>query len=491
MVSNTEYYDFFISYRREKTVDGNSEACVIYNTLRSIDPTLKIFYDIKELGPGDFRKNLEKAIKKSRRYVFLVNKDSWREVAQNGGDDWYYNEIGWAFKYLGQDKMLPIVKDKEEFRRISVGLPESIQKYFRDKHQIYNLKEDLGKLNKIDYDHVDAKLAYDICTQFGIQKSDKIDYSKFCFVPDFLTSKKLYGREEYAKRLYKLFFKNHQPIVSIVAMGGMGKTAFAHIYKSKYKSKYKHIHHIYINNNDLRGTFIDKMQTLISDAQFNRDLETFGDEGKMTQIIRVLKDIPAGPNLLVIDINNVSKGITDFFDGLISSLSKKLHILVLSRTSFEALENYRFVPFDSLVDEPQIAVEMFRDISGVKASECSDNEIGEIFARDGFNYIPILIETLSAHCKREHQYWNYNALCDAIDISRNSSIKYNPELRHSDSPEIKTVSQYLQKLISIEDFDTSSQKIMQHFVLWNCDYVPSESIKKLLSVYNLDDIGNY
>ena len=154
MVSNTEYYDFFISYRREKAVDGNSEACVIYNTLRSIDPTLKIFYDIKELGPGDFRKNLEKAIKKSRRYVFLVNKDSWREVAQNGGDDWYYNEIGWAFKYLGQDKMLPIVKDKEEFRRISVGLPESIQKYFRDKHQIYNLKEDLGKLNKISENEI-------------------------------------------------------------------------------------------------------------------------------------------------------------------------------------------------------------------------------------------------------------------------------------------------------------------------------------------------
>ena len=498
MATDEKIYDFFISYRREKKADknnqisGNSQTEVIYCALQKIDKDFYIFQDTKSMTAGLFPETIENAIKRSRRFIFLINEDSWREVEDNKRD-FYYLEIGWAWKYVGKENMLPIVSDHNAYRMIRTGLPESVQKYFREKSGIDNLKSVLGDLEYLTYYPDSDKLAAGIRQKFT-KPGDciNVEACKYLFDSGMSNNgqkKNLLGRVGYAESLYKAFFEERKPIVNIVAMGGMGKTAFAHIYKTIYGGKYKNIHHIYINNDDLYGSFIDKMQLLINDAQFNRDLETFKtDESKTFKILDELSQFPGGPYLLVIDINNVSNGMTNFFNGLTSKLSGKWHVLVLSRISFDALEDYRFSRFDGLADEPQTAVDIFREISGIKDTDCSDNELCEVFSRAGFNYIPILVESLAAHCHRVNKIWNYRSICEAIDLSeyQQTPIKYNTELRHD--AEIKNVFHYLQKLISIEDFDYSCQKIMHHFVLWNSEFVPEEIVKTLLSAYNLNDL---
>ena len=338
---------------------------------------------------------------------------------------------------------------------------------------------------------------------FNINGQDcEIDYSKFCFdiIEDNISgtsAKDLYGRLDYAKTLCESFFDENykKKIVSIVAMGGLGKTAFAHIYKKNYGDKYANIYHTYINNS-LYDNFVEKMKSLISNVGFDNAIETYkSNEEKKKKIIQVLNGIPTGPNLLVLDIN-IRKGFsTDFFNDVFFSLNDKWHVLVLSRRMFEGLEPYRFSrKFYSLSDEPEEAVKMFRAISGVPDTVCDDKDLKDIFAIPTFDYHPLLIETLAAYCKNhKNEVWNPDAIRHAIGESQNnetisSEMKHRSDGECDDEEELKYVYQYMRRLISFEDYSPNCQTILRHFILWPYDYIADDVVKTFLSGYGIKSL---
>lgn len=172
-------YDVFISYRRNDTDQGNSHARVVCEAVRKAG--FSYFLDKDKMPTGPFPDSIDSAIRQSRRFAFIINNDSWREI-QEGKTDWYYQEIGRASVYLGLNNMTPVVVQNEEFKKLSTNhLPPCVIDYFKTQILVDNhiksidiTSDTFRQLNKIDYSTED-----NFCDQFkkhlGLEKEQASD----------------------------------------------------------------------------------------------------------------------------------------------------------------------------------------------------------------------------------------------------------------------------------------------------------------------------
>lgn len=468
--------EYFISYRRD--CGGETQAKEIAEFLCKYVGEEKVFYDINSINQGEFPAQIEQALREAKFFILLINKAFLRDN-DDGKIDWYYEEIRRGIKNsnLGTQKITPIVYDK----------------HFIDFDHLPEEFLCLKKCQKCTYNHEYGRYFEDrLCRHFGFKKKFDIfgqqyecDYNKFKFYENFLTDiddkkKKMYGREAYAERLFECFFKDKIYLICVEGMGGIGKTAFANIFKQKCidEHKYKHIHHFYLNKNIYKD-FIENICALINDDSFSKKIKSLeSDAIKKREIIEVLSGITEGPNLLILDINvkDDNEFNTDFLDGF-GKLKERWNILILARKKFNGIPDKHRFELPNMASDKKAAVQMFRTISGITEIDCSDEDLNIVFATENFNYHPLLIEVLASHCKRNNKKC-FDDIYGSLKTAMEEELPQ--ELTHGD-PKLKYVYHYLSKLISFDEFDCDIQILLRHFILWPYSNIPIDVIKILLS----------
>ncbi|MBR4325406.1 MAG: SUMF1/EgtB/PvdO family nonheme iron enzyme [Bacteroidales bacterium] len=324
-----------------------------------------------------------------------------------------------------------------------------------------------------------------------------IDYSLFAYNANFphrRSSNKFvcYGRETECLKLRERFKSEY--LVSMVAVGGTGKTYFAHKFKSLYgKTDYEHTHHVYLGK-DIMYEFITAMSKLICNPDFTSGVmlsDKISTEDKIKIVVMVLENVDKKV-LLVLDVNVTERAQfkTKFLDFLLPlEKSGKWNILVLSRKKFTNVDIPEPMELEGFKNEPLVAINMFRAISGLKdTSVCSDEKLLDIFGMEGFNYNPLLISALASYCKNHEN--SFSDIKKTLQEAYSRKVDKDMDLAGKE----ETVVKYLRGLISFDSYKEmeDSQQfelLLRHFILWQYDYVQKVSIEKFLKGYGFDSYG--
>ena len=322
-----------------------------------------------------------------------------------------------------------------------------------------------------------------------------IDLSKLNFRVDFPTflngqkEVKYFGRKQQCQDLYNEFFLNNKGLVSLVAIGGAGKTFFAHKYENENTDKYDGMHHIILDGR-IKVDFVEKMRRFVNSREFTDRVREESDvDYQIENIVEVMKNIP-GRNLLVVDINvhDFDEFNTNFLQ-MLEGLKSNWHILVLSRIPFEKMPR-DFCRMDltgfETNEEQDEAVEMFRYISDVNDAECSDERLKEIFGSAGFCYHPLLISVLAIYCKGKTEKVDFNSVEKLLDSIRSKYQKLPGYMNVS----ADSVYDYLNLLVDFDSYGEDCEIILRHFILWEYNNIPYEAIKLMLEGYDIVDLDN-
>lgn len=464
----------------------------------------------------------EKRIYTYKCVDFKFDESTIEELEQHWS--WEERKVRKAAKANGPDSLTEVQKAacdhefyieedelKTEKRAISIFL---LGKFFRD-NPYKNGLETLCECVVNHYKEVSAPQQSAVSGSNGLAPTpDKNDFDYnfdaklYSDDPD---APKLYGREERANMLHKKFFDYGRVCVNVVAMGGQGKTMFAHRYKEMFKNDYGYIHHFSIYHG-LDDGFVLGFNNVFLKKDFWEQLNQLNEIGRRDSIIDTLKRIPlkdGKPNLLVIDINihqvndNVQKDakVEEVFDPQFMDVFKKLegkwHVLLLSRFPFKKLfDKTRLDEDDDKVEDvapkqtevwklpsfvhEKDAVKMFRDISKISENECSNDDIVNVLKF--IHYHPLLITTLAAYCGRNN-IKEYDEIIGSLGLSLNDKVPSEELLRPGNYD--FDVYSYLNKLIDFKEFaNPRCQELLRHFILWPYDYVPVKVVDTLLEYYN-------
>ncbi|MCR5454034.1 MAG: SUMF1/EgtB/PvdO family nonheme iron enzyme [Bacteroidales bacterium] len=336
---------------------------------------------------------------------------------------------------------------------------------------------------------------------------------------------RLFGRRKLAEALHGKFFNEGKCCVNVVAMGGQGKTMFAHRYKELYKDDYGYIHHFSIYHG-LDDGFVLGFDDVFHEKKFWDNLNRYQIDHQRRLIIDELKEIPLKdnkPNLLVVDINIHREDDEEKYSGKVLEkvfdpkfmddfkvLNGKWHVLLLSRLPFkdryykteeldvedniiDRTELTEILRLPSLIDDEEEAVAMFREIflnsvrskNGVKdvynmQLECEEREIIKVLRY--VHYHPLLITTLAAYCGR-NGIKDYDDIIKSLGLSLENKVP-NKELIRSNVGGFDVYG-YLDRLIDFKEFESPRcEELLRHFILWPYDYVPLEVVDTLLAYYN-------
>ncbi|MBR4325400.1 MAG: SUMF1/EgtB/PvdO family nonheme iron enzyme [Bacteroidales bacterium] len=322
----------------------------------------------------------------------------------------------------------------------------------------------------------------------------KYDYNTLVFAPLFYNSSngnELFGRLKLAEELYATFFYKKLTCINVYAIGGQGKTMFAHIYKNKYREKYGRIHHFSIYHG-LDSGFVEGFRKVFP-KEFWDGVKGYEDREKRIFLIAELNKIPSiegKPNLLVLDINihkreNVEQLFSPEYMNDFSVLKDRWHILLLSRYPFQSsfdkangVRSERICQLPSFEHEPQEARRMFRIISEINEEKCSDENLDKVLFQ--IHYHPLLISVLASYCKRhKDRIKDAKSIADSLDLSLGEMLP-NQDLQHGEGSDFDVYS-YLEKLIDFDEFESPECKILlRHLILFPYKYIPMEVIDALI-----------
>ena len=291
-----------------------------------------------------------------------------------------------------------------------------------------------------------------------------------------------YGREDEVKNVHKLFWGERAvKILSIVAIGGTGKTFFAHKYKKCKLSSYVHIHHIYLNT-DIDDDFVEQMSHFTNNAAFSQALSNANDLRKIEGIVDVLNQCVAEPSLLILDVNVTDKELfkKQILVNCLLNLNDNWRVMLLSRLPFS--KKIKTIPLKGFENEPETAFEMFYALSGVDKNMFPKKMLEEVFSSPGFNYHPLLISVMAGYCKRPENQ-NFNSVKELLD-----GVVCEPTPDDMENGE-ENVMLYLDKLISFDSYGKDCEIILRHFMLWEYTNVPFEVVKAMLSGYDIKSLS--
>ncbi len=99
-------YDFFISYRRA----NNGTVCGSF--INGLLNGYSVFFDIYgSITEGLFENQIREALQNTERFILVVTDGAFSRPEIPGRRDWYYEEIDLAIKYVGLNRITPIIFD--------------------------------------------------------------------------------------------------------------------------------------------------------------------------------------------------------------------------------------------------------------------------------------------------------------------------------------------------------------------------------------------
>ena len=306
--------------------------------------------------------------------------------------------------------------------------------------------------------------------------------------------KQFFGRVKFVNTLHDEFAKGNN-YMNVVATGGMGKTSVAHRYIEMFGNEYDGRIIFVTSNQDIQTDFNTELRNclLVNNNGCDQMLQHIQDKNSANvltkQIVKILGKATK-KSLLIIDVN-IDKEHLKALDLAGIKESKYWNILYLSRKKIDgAKQNDKFA-LPNFEDDLDGATGLFNDIY-------KDNGFDKTQLKHLFELVyhhPLLIEQLAAYGARGGKHKSYKELCkvlsdiienDATDTENKEGIWLKDKYGHD-----YNVCSFLKELISYSDFSEKYQYILRHFVLWQYDYIPLDTINKLLKNKTRQNFDNH
>jgi tetratricopeptide (TPR) repeat protein len=265
------------------------------------------------------------------------------------------------------------------------------------------------------------------------------------------------GRATELEELHQLLFSNKKVVV-VNGLGGIGKTALAQGYLSKFYNEYKHI------------VWISQLtKDIVSDiANTERLIENLGGtrEGKDTkqlfdEIISKLKAIPDSPNLLIFDNTDEELAkLKDYLPG-----QPYWHVLSTSRKRIEGFyaKELDFLP-------PEKAIALFKKHC---ARITNDEQIAELVKVIDYHTLTIEILAKTAEWHRTDIEKLKKAIKD--DLRANAPISHK-----GPGEKIDRVRSYLTSIFTIIGLKEDEIWLMKQFTCLPAEFHPYEQLLELI-----------
>ena len=266
------------------------------------------------------------------------------------------------------------------------------------------------------------------------------------------------GREEELQELHQLLSGKNNQVILVNGMGGVGKTTLAQAYLCRYNNQYKHIAWITQLTRDIGGDItsapglVENLQVVSEDKQADQLL---------LDILRQMRSIPEGPNLLILD--NAGEGLTKWKDYLPGG--PQWHVLITSR---QQVDGFHVKELDFLT--PDHAVTLFR-------KHCSlikeDVEIAALVKDVDYHTLTIEILAKTAQLQRA----SVTTLRKAIKEDRETHVY----VEHK-GEKIEKVLSYLSSIFNCSGMEEDPEWVMKQFVCLPSEFHPYELLRELIGI---------
>ncbi|MBR4271410.1 MAG: toll/interleukin-1 receptor domain-containing protein [Bacteroidales bacterium] len=285
----------------------------------------------------------------------------------------------------------------------------------------------------------------------------------------------LLPRDKEADKLYNGITENH--FFNLVALGGMGKSSLAYLMVQRHKKDFNEIAYVVVNNN-IKDAIVAQLNSAL-------DLDFKDDKDKYQQLVTYLENNfkATQPNLLVLDINEISDETKDFIKNINKLSPKNWKVLTLSRENLDTTEIMTTEDFNKNQD-----IEFLKKLFLKRAGNRYEGfeKFPELFATIFYN--PLLAEQLGFFLSKWPEPKSLEAIKEILyaDTFKNKDMKGYAVLTNDNR---STVINFLTNLASYDSFDHNEQELLRHFVLWPADFIPYNVIKELLQgVFESDEI---
>ncbi|HEY6899137.1 MAG TPA: tetratricopeptide repeat protein, partial [Puia sp.] len=296
------------------------------------------------------------------------------------------------------------------------------------------------------------------------QKDELIRQPPMVYFPKELTLKipridpgAVIGRDEELEEVRRLLFGVNNQVVVVNGMGGIGKTTLAQAYISKYIGEYAHIAWITQLTGDIA---VDIASAKGLPENLLIATEGMNSEQLFHELLRRMKAIPDGPNLLVLDnAEGKLSALKDYLPG-----KPQWHLLVTSR---HRIEGFYIKELDFLSHDNAVAL-FKKHCSLIK----EDSLIAELVEEVDYHTLTIEILAKTAQRRRE----NIRNLRNAIkeDLQTNVYIDHKGE-------KIDRVFSYLSSIFNFSGLDEAQQWVMKQFACLPSEFLPYKLLVELVT----------
>lgn len=288
----------------------------------------------------------------------------------------------------------------------------------------------------------------------------------------------LLPRDKEADNLFDKIITNR--IFNLVGIGGSGKSSLAYLMMQKHENDFNEIAYVVVNNKiNIKDTIVSQLNEYLK-----LDLK---EDDIYKQLITYLENNfkSIKPNLLVLDINELSDETKDFAKNIHKICPNSWKILILSREYIDPSEN---IPKEDLnqKQDPEFLKKLFLKRAENRYADFDSFE--DLFATVFHN--PLLTEQLGFYLSK---------LPEKKSLEEIKAILFGNKFKNKDLKGLailtndnrSTLIEFLTNLISYnsDSLDLNEKALLRHFILWPVDFINYKVIQKLLrGVLESDDV---
>ena len=393
----------------------------------------------------------------TNKLIVQVSSDNTKQKVQSSLDGIDTSKYA-GFRFL----FISISKDVSHLRKNTFNTPEEVT--FNPNDDCYDRTSLVNHIVKKGIECIERVCDYLNRTviETDVKKAEKVF--------PFSIPVGLLPRDKEVEKLYNKIINNR--FLNLIGVGGSGKSSLTYLMMQKHKDDFNEIAYVVVNGN------IGIKESIVSQLNETLKLEFEKDDDAYKKIVLYLDDNfeKEKPNLLVVDINELSDEIKDFTTNIGKLCPKKWKMLIVSREYIDPSENIEKEYFNSNQD-----FVFLKDLFLKRAGERYVNFENFNGLFDTIFHNPLLAEQLGFYLSK---------ISGIKTLEEINSILKGPKFKSTNlkgtavqtNDTCSTIIDFLRNLIlfDTDNFDTNEKKLLCHFVLWPDDFINYGVIKKLL-----------